>query len=71
MINANKYEKKLFWSEDDQLWVCEVPELGGCMADGDTQIEALKNADKAIQDWIADAKVFGYDIPQPKCLSLK
>ncbi len=62
----NKYERIVFWSEDDQKWLVEVPELAGCMADGQTPLEALTNVELIIEEWLATAKAMGRDIPQPK-----
>lgn len=61
-----KYEIIIFWSEDDKAYVAEVPELAGCMADGETYFEALKNAEIIIGEWIETAKLLGRDIPAPK-----
>jgi predicted RNase H-like HicB family nuclease len=61
-----KYEIILYWCEEDQVFVGEVPELPGCMAHGNTQEVALKNAKKAIRLWIDTAKEFGDHIPEPK-----
>lgn len=60
-----KYEVIIFWSEEDQAYIAVVPELSGCMADGATQDEALKNAQIVISEWIETAKELGRDIPQP------
>jgi predicted RNase H-like HicB family nuclease len=62
----HKYEIIIYWSREDQVFVAEVPELPGCMAHGNTQQEALSNADEAIQLWIDTAQEFGDPIPQPK-----
>lgn len=62
----NKYERIVFWSEEDQKWLVEVPELAGCMADGQTPLEALTNVELIIEEWLATAKELGRDIPQPK-----
>lgn len=62
----NKYERIVFWSEDDQKWLVEVPELAGCMADGQTPLEALTNVELIIEEWLATAKAMGRDISQPK-----
>jgi len=43
----------------------DVPDLPGCMADGDTLDEALTNAADAIDEWIAAAEEMGRDIPLP------
>jgi len=62
----NKYEIIIFWSEEDDAFVAEVPELPGCMADGKTYQEAIKNAEQIIDEWIETAKEEGRPIPQPK-----
>lgn len=62
----NKYEVIIFWSDEDEAFVAEVPELPGCMAHGNTHEDALKNAQEAIQLWIDTAKEFGDPIPEPK-----
>ena len=61
-----KYEIILYWSNDDQVFVAEVPELPGCMAHGDTHEAALSNVKKAIQLWIDTARKFGDPVPEPK-----
>jgi len=58
-----KYEIILYWSNEDQVFVAEVPELPGCMAHGGTQEEALAHANEAIQLWIDTAREFGDPIP--------
>jgi len=62
----NKYEVIIYWSEEDQAFVAEVPELPGCSAHGPTQEVALANVQEAIQLWIDTAKEFGDPIPTPK-----
>jgi predicted RNase H-like HicB family nuclease len=61
-----KYEIILYWSEEDQAFVAEVPELAGCVADGSTRQEALGNAETVIAEWIETAKELGRPIPEPK-----
>ena len=61
-----KYEIIIYWSEDDQAFVAEIPELPGCMAHGETPEIALANAKDAIQLWIDTAKEFGDPVPEPK-----
>jgi len=60
------YEIILYWSDEDDVFVAEVPELPGCMAHGDTQEAALANAKEAMQLWIDTAREFGDPIPEPK-----
>ncbi len=62
----DKYEIIIFWSDEDQAFVAEVPELPGCMAHGDTHEEALASAKAAMQLWIDTAKEFGAPVPEPK-----
>jgi predicted RNase H-like HicB family nuclease len=61
-----RYEIIIFWSKEDQVYLAEVPELSGCMADGETYQEALSNAEKIIQEWIETAQELGRSIPEPK-----
>ena len=62
----HKYERIIFWSEKDNKFIVEVPELPGCMADGDTAEHALQNAEIVISEWLETAKEIGREIPQPK-----
>ncbi|MCK5271569.1 MAG: type II toxin-antitoxin system HicB family antitoxin [Sedimentisphaerales bacterium] len=61
-----KYEIIIYWSDDDEAFIAEVPELTGCMAHGGSQEEALTNAKDAVELWIATAKEFNDPIPKPK-----
>lgn len=61
-----KYELIIYWSEEDHTFVVEVPELPGCMADGETYEEAVTNAKKVIEEWIETAQELGRPIPKPK-----
>ena len=65
MSNLN-YEVIIFWSEDDQSFIAEVPELPGCMADGETQFAALENVQGVMQLWIETAISLGREVPKPK-----
>ena len=62
----HKYEVIIYWSNEDQVFIAEVPELPRCMAHGNTQEAALAKANEAIQLWIDTAKEFGDPVPQPK-----
>jgi predicted RNase H-like HicB family nuclease len=61
-----KYEVIIYWSEEDQAFIAEVPELPGCAADGPTYQEALANVEVIIKEWIETAKELGRQIPPPK-----
>lgn len=62
----NKYEMIIYWSDEDETFIVEVPELPGCMADGATYSEAVKNAELVIEEWIKTARELGREIPRPK-----
>ena len=61
-----KYEIIIYWSEEDNAFVADVPELPGCMADGESYQEALANAEAVIHEWIETAQSLGREIPKPK-----
>jgi len=61
-----RYEIIVYWNDDDQTFIAEVPELPGCAADGATYQEAIANAEVVIKEWIETAIELGRPIPQPK-----
>ena len=61
-----KYEVIIYWSEEDQAFIAEVPELPGCAADGKSYREALANVEVVIQEWIETAEEIGRAVPIPK-----
>jgi len=61
-----KYELIIYWSENDQAFIAEVPELPGCMADGETYELAVANVKIVIEQWIETARELGRAIPEPK-----
>jgi len=65
-MSETKYEMIIYWSEQDQPFLVEVPELPGCMADGETRAEAIENANEVIRLWMETATRLGRDIPQPR-----
>ena len=62
----HKYEIIIYWSNGDGAFVAEVPELPGCAAHGDTQEEALKSINEAVDLWIETAREFGNPVPEPR-----
>ena len=61
-----KYKVIIYWSEDDQAFLAEVPELPGCMADGENYQDALANVEITIHEWLKTAHELGRKIPTPK-----
>ena len=61
-----KYEIIIYWSDEDDAYIAEVPELPGCMADGKTYDEVLENVTQIIKEWMETARELGREIPKPK-----
>jgi predicted RNase H-like HicB family nuclease len=66
MNNNFKYEVIIYWSEEDEAFIAEAPELAGCVADGATYAEALANVQVIIDEWIETAKELGRPTPEPR-----
>ena len=65
-MNKYRYEVIIYWSNDDNAFIAEVPELSGCMSDGATYEEALQNVQVIIDEWIATAKSLNRPVPEPR-----
>ena len=63
---THQYEVIIYWSEPDQAFVAEVPELNGCFSHGATHEAALAAAQDAVALWVDTAKEFGKVVPEPK-----
>ena len=61
-----RYEIIIYWSEEDQAFIAEVPELAGCAADGATYQDVVANVEVVIQEWLETARELGRPIPEPK-----
>ena len=64
MVTCHRYEVIIYWSDEDEAFIAEVPELPGCAADGATYEEALANVQLTIADWIETATDLGRVIPE-------
>ncbi len=64
--NESRYEIILYWSDEDQAVIAEVPELPGCAADGATYQDALANVRTIMDEWMETARDLGREIPKPK-----
>ena len=56
----------IYWSDDDEAFIAEVPDLPGCMADGATQEEALMAVRRIADEWCETARALGRPIPEPR-----
>ncbi|MEM6561118.1 MAG: type II toxin-antitoxin system HicB family antitoxin [Planctomycetota bacterium] len=61
-----KYEVIIYWSDVDEAFIAEVPELPGCASDGPTKADALTNVERIAREWIETATELGREIPEPK-----
>ena len=61
-----RYEVIIYWSDEDDAFVAEVPQLPGCMADGRTYKEALRIVERVAKEWIETARELGREVPDPK-----
>ncbi len=66
MAGKFRYEVIIYWSDQDQAFIAEVPELSGCAADGATYQEAVANVETVIQEWIETAQELGRSVPAPR-----
>jgi predicted RNase H-like HicB family nuclease len=65
-MSKYKYEVIIYWSDEDQAFIAEVPELPGCAADGETHEEVLENLEIIMDEWIETAQQLGRPIPEAK-----
>jgi predicted RNase H-like HicB family nuclease len=65
-VNEPRYHITLFWSDEDDLWIADAPDLPGCITHGPTRVVAVKNAADAIEGWLAVARDRGFPIPKPR-----
>ena len=63
---TTRYELIIYWSKEDESFIVEVPELPGCMADGQTYAEAVANAEVVIDEWIDTARKLSCPIPESR-----
>ena len=62
----DKYEIIIFWSDEDEAFIADVPELPGCITHGSSHANALGNTEEAIALWLETAREMGRVIPHPK-----
>jgi len=65
-MNKYRYEVIIYWSDTDNCYIAEVPELSGCMSDGASYNDCLYNLEIVIDEWIETAKELGRAVPAPK-----
>ena len=63
---SHKYEIVMYWSDIDDTFIAEVPELPGCVADGQTYEQALSMIQEVMDIWVESQEEMGHPIPEPK-----
>ena len=59
------YPIEVFWSDDDQVWIADVPGLPFCTSHGPTPHEAVAEVELAVEAWLDAARAAGRPIPPP------
>ncbi|HET9811271.1 MAG TPA: type II toxin-antitoxin system HicB family antitoxin [Sphingomicrobium sp.] len=65
-MNEPRYHFKVFRSDDDGLWIADVPDLKDCSSHGATPEKAIANIQEAIEGWLETARETGLEIPKPR-----
>jgi predicted RNase H-like HicB family nuclease len=64
-VRTHTYLINVFWSDENEAWVTDVPDLAYCSALGDTPHEAVAEVEVAVAPWLQAAKSSGRQAPQP------
>ena len=67
---AQPYPINVFWSDEDDAWVADVPDLAYCSALGDSPHEAVAEVEVAIEAWLETARSSGRPVPPPSARSV-
>jgi predicted RNase H-like HicB family nuclease len=60
------YHINIFYSEEDEGYIADIPDLDACSAWGPTAAEALAQVEIAKRAWLEAARVEGKSIPKPR-----
>lgn len=66
MISLRRYHIDVCWSDEDDCWIADVPDLKPCSAHGETPGEAMTEVQNAIDGWLEVAEERGFPIPEPR-----
>ena len=62
----HRYHINVFWSEPDDCWIADVPDLKPCSAHDATRFEAVANVSSAIEGWVTTALANKMAVPEPR-----
>lgn len=65
MNTKSKYPIRIYWSDEDEAFIAEVPALRGCISHGGTMEEAACNIQEAMELWLSAAEKIGKPVPEP------
>lgn len=60
------YHVNVFYSDEDQGYIADIPDLRHCSAFGQTPVEALREVEKAKEVWLETARELGRRVPKPR-----
>jgi len=60
------YHINIFWSDEDEGYIADVPDLEACSAFGETPAKALAAVERAKGAWLKAARAEGKAIPPPR-----
>lgn len=63
--SVTAYSIEVFWSDEDQIWIADVPDLPHCTAHGASPHEAVAEVELAAEAWLDAARATGRPIPEP------
>ena len=61
----SEYHINLFWNDEDDCWIADIPDLKFCSAHGESPDEALREVQVAKKAWLASAKGHKQRVPKP------
>jgi predicted RNase H-like HicB family nuclease len=62
----HRYHINVFWSDEDQCWIADAPDLKYCSAHGSTPAAAVTELETAMQAWLKAARERGLPVPEPR-----
>lgn len=63
---SDNYPIVIFWSDADEAFVADVPDLQYCSASGETPEEAVREVLIARELWLESARAHGTPLPDPR-----
>ena len=66
LIEMHDYFISIFYSEEDEGYIADIPDLAFCSAFGETPEEALREVQLAKEAWLETARDSGKPIPKPQ-----